>query len=82
VFNGLVYEAAQSHNLLPNWTPTQATNLWYRPTPSGIGAWRARTRYVVGSEVTFNGDRYRAITTHVSQSDWIPSITPTLWQRR
>jgi hypothetical protein len=81
-FNGLVYEAAQSHNSLPNWTPTQATNLWYRPAPSDVSAWQTQTKYVVGSEVTFNGSRYRAVTAHVSQSNWTPPNTPTLWQRR
>jgi hypothetical protein len=80
-FEGRTYEARLAHDSLPSWTPTVATTLWHHPTPSGPAAWETQTEYVAGSEVTFGGARYRAITAHVSQASWTPPLAPALWRR-
>jgi hypothetical protein len=80
-YSSVVYEASQAHQSQSNWTPTQATNLWHRPTPSGVTAWQTQTKYIVGSEVTYSGSRYRAIAAHISQPNWTPPYSATLWQK-
>jgi hypothetical protein len=81
VFNGRIYVASQAHTSLPDWSPTRATTLWYLPTPSAGAPWETQTRYLVGSEVTFNGSRYRALMAHVAQPNWTPPVSPTLWKK-
>jgi len=41
--------------------------------------WAANTQYNIGSLVEFEGQLYKNIQPHKSQSDWTPSVTPALW---
>ncbi|KAJ7668411.1 carbohydrate-binding module family 12 protein [Mycena polygramma] len=43
--------------------------------------WEPGTFYALGSEVEYEGHRYKIIQAHTSQSDWTPPITPALWGR-
>ncbi|KAJ6593684.1 carbohydrate-binding module family 12 protein [Mycena capillaripes] len=43
--------------------------------------WEPGTFYAAGSEVQYEGHRYKIIQPHNSQSDWTPAITPALWGR-
>ncbi|WP_221314769.1 M4 family metallopeptidase [Sphaerisporangium krabiense] len=44
-------------------------------------AWRPYTRYQVGDRVTYDGQVYRCLRTHVSQPGRTPPRTPALWAR-
>jgi len=44
-------------------------------------SWEPGTWYDLGSEVEYEGTRYRIIQAHRSQSDWIPPNVPALWGR-
>jgi chitin-binding protein len=57
--------------------PTSATA---QPPASGT-AWAPNTAYAPGSEVTFEGAKYRIIQRHTSLLGWEPPATPALWQR-
>jgi chitodextrinase len=78
-FAGLVYECRQAHTAVPSWEPPRTPALWQRPTPAGLAPWTNQTHYVVGSEVTFDGVVYRCRREHVSQPDWTPPRTRSLW---
>ena len=77
--NSATYECVQAHTSQPEWTPPNAPTLWRFPTPCGVQPWANRTRYLVGSLVTFGSQKYRCIQEHTSQSDWTPPAVPTLW---
>jgi Tol biopolymer transport system component len=79
-FNSATYECVQSHTSQPDWSPPNAPTLWRFPTPCGVQPWGNRTRYLVGSLVTFGGKQYRCIEEHTSQIDWTPPVVPALWQ--
>ena len=77
----------------PTTRPTQPTTT--RPTtpstpkptgttpkpPAGGTQWAPNTSYGPGSEVTFQGVKYRVIQRHTSLLGWEPPATPALWQR-
>ncbi|EKM80829.1 hypothetical protein AGABI1DRAFT_83786 [Agaricus bisporus var. burnettii JB137-S8] len=42
-------------------------------------SWEPGTQYNLGDVVEYNGDEYRIIQAHFSQSDWAPDRTPALW---
>jgi streptogrisin C len=48
--------------------------------PPGTGTWQPWVSYPVGAEVTYNGQRYRAVQAHTSQPGWEPPNVPALWQ--
>jgi hypothetical protein len=79
VFAGIVYECRQAHTAVTSWEPPRAPALWQRPTPDGLAPWTNQTHYLVGSEVTFDGIVYRCRREHVSQPDWTPPRTRSLW---
>ncbi|MBE6563156.1 MAG: alpha-amlyase [Ruminococcaceae bacterium] len=41
--------------------------------------WRSGEGYDVGNRVCHNGELYKCIMTHVSQSDWEPQMAPSLF---
>ncbi|KAF5351874.1 hypothetical protein D9756_007414 [Leucocoprinus leucothites] len=43
--------------------------------------WEPGTQYNYGDVVEYEGDFYKIIQPHRSQSDWTPNITPALWGR-
>ena len=79
-FNGKIFEARQTHTSQVGWEPPNVLSLWQLPTPTGITFWATQTHYIVGSQVVFAAVTYRAVQEHVSQPDWQPPTTPTLWQ--
>ena len=76
---GITYECRQAHRALVGWEPPRALSLWQRPTPSGLAPWTTQTHYLPGSEVTFGGAVWVCRKEHVSQIDWLPGKTPSLW---
>ncbi|RKO90395.1 hypothetical protein BDK51DRAFT_15304, partial [Blyttiomyces helicus] len=43
--------------------------------------WEPGCNFGAGDIVEFEGNYYRVIQPHTAQSDWVPSRTPTLWER-
>ena len=78
-YEGIVYECRQAHRAIVGWQPPRTPALWQRPTPVGLAAWTNQTHYVVGSRVTFAGKTWSCRQEHVSQVDWTPTVTPSLW---
>lgn len=79
-YNGIVYEARQSHTSQIGWEPPNVLALWQRPTPEGVTAWASQTNYVVGSQVTYQGNSFECLQAHVSQVGWEPTNAPALWE--
>ena len=44
-------------------------------------AWEPDTRYTAGYVFQFDGNLYRVVQDHTSQSDWTPDKTPALYTR-
>ena len=42
--------------------------------------WKPDTAYDKAYKVRRNGKVYRAMQAHTSQADWMPEITPALWE--
>jgi chitodextrinase len=80
LFDGVEYEARQAHTAQSDWQPPDVPALWQQPTPEGVPAWTVNTSYVVGSQVTFNGQQYVCIQAHTSLTGWDPVSVPALWQ--
>ncbi len=78
-YNGITYECRQAHRSIVGWEPPRALSLWQRPTPAGLAPWTTQTHYLPGSEVTFAGQTWVCRREHVSQIDWLPGKTPSLW---
>lgn len=49
------------------------------PVSADLKAWAPNVKYVKGAQVTYAGRTYTCVTPHTSQSDWVPSATPALW---
>jgi hypothetical protein len=79
-FAGITYQCLQAHRSLTGWEPPNVPALWARPTPCGLTAWATQTIYVVGSQVTFNGQVFLCIQAHTSVTGWEPTLTPALWK--
>ena len=43
--------------------------------------WKASTMYTIGDRVRYEGILYRCLSTHLSQTDWIPSDAVSLWAK-
>ena len=41
--------------------------------------WKANVYYASGTVVDFTGIKYLCVTSHISQTDWTPDVTPALW---
>ncbi|GAA5102315.1 lytic polysaccharide monooxygenase [Nocardia iowensis] len=50
-------------------------------TPPGSQEWAPGRSYQVGSEVTYDGARYRCLQSHTANPGWEPANTPALWQK-
>ncbi|KZT09204.1 carbohydrate-binding module family 12 protein [Laetiporus sulphureus 93-53] len=48
---------------------------------SKISEWQPGTHYDMGSEVVYQGVRYKIIQAHTSEPGWEPPQTPALWGR-
>lgn len=43
--------------------------------------WKANTLYNIGDRIRYEGVLYRCLSMHLSQTDWIPSDSVSLWAR-
>ena len=43
--------------------------------------WQEDTAYMVDQRVRYNNILYKCLTAHVSQSSWMPDVSPSLWAR-
>ena len=59
---------------------TPALFLVYRADAADELPWIADEQVYVSTRRTFEGVLYEAIISHVTQSDWLPPTTPTLWK--
>lgn len=44
-------------------------------------AWKVNTWYEIGERVRHDGVLYKCISSHTSQSDWVPTDSISLWAR-
>ncbi|KAE8131714.1 hypothetical protein BDV38DRAFT_288433 [Aspergillus pseudotamarii] len=44
-----------------------------------MNEWTPGVQYNQSDVVVYQGKTYKAIRPHMSQSDWVPEITPSLW---
>ncbi|WP_182076762.1 carbohydrate-binding protein [Deefgea sp. CFH1-16] len=51
------------------------------PTPSASNKWEIGVTYATGQEIIFEGQRYKCIQGHVSQTGWSPTDAPALWKK-
>lgn len=78
--DGQVYRVRQTHNVTiydPDDIPALFTV--YRKD-SGTMDWIAGEQVDKGTQRVYNGTTYECIQAHVTQSDWTPDATPTLWK--
>ncbi len=94
VYGTEIYQCLQAHTSESNWMPPAVPALWKdmgpcvgtTPTPSpilcsGVGNWNGNfVSYTVGTLVLYNGELYKCIQAHTSESNWMPPATPALWQ--
>ncbi len=80
-FEGIIYVAIQGHTSQADWAPPIVPALWQTPTPATPPAveWTPNTIYDEGSEVTFEGETFRARFTFTSFAGQFPPLLPALW---
>ena len=49
--------------------------------PNLYPAWKVETNYIVGDRVLYEDVLYKVITTHTSQIDWTPDVSPSLFAK-
>jgi len=83
-YQGDVWRVVIAHTTQTDWAPGVAPNLFTKvaaPAPGGgTSAWDYPVAYSVGDLVTYQGTTYKCLQAHTSQSTWMPSATPALWQ--
>lgn len=60
---------------------TPALFYFYRDNPEGM-EWIEQEKVEVGGTRTYKGDTYTCLQAHVTQADWAPDLTHTLWQKQ
>lgn len=43
--------------------------------------WKEDKKYLVGDRVRYNGELYKVLTDHISQTDWTPDVAPSLFSQ-
>jgi hypothetical protein len=78
---GGVVMVRQSHNRTKH-DPADVPALFivYRADSSDVLAWIAGEQVQVGTQRTYGGVTYTCLIAHVTQADWTPDATHTLWQ--
>lgn len=49
--------------------------------PMAFDEWRPDTQYSFDQKVRYDGNLYKCLTAHTSQTDWTPTAAPSLWAR-
>lgn len=44
-------------------------------------AWKENTQYNIGERIKYDGILYKCIQDHISQTDWTPKLTPSLFAK-
>lgn len=70
----------QSHNRTEH-EPADVPALFvvYRPDATDVLAWVAGEQVTVGTRRSYGSVTYRCLQAHVTQQDWAPPATPSLW---
>jgi chitodextrinase len=82
-YQAALYKCRQAHTAVDaGWTPPSVPALWlvYRKDADQALAWVAGEPVTVGLHRTHGGAEYICLQAHVTQSDWTPPASPTLWQ--
>ena len=78
-YNGVTYQAIQSHQTQDNWSPDVTPALW-RILESEIVDWVQPTgghdAYNIGDRVLFNGSVYESL---INANVWSPTVYPAGW---
>jgi RHS repeat-associated protein len=81
IYNGIVYEARQTHVSQAQYPPPGNVTLWFKPTPTGLTEWSYQTKYIVGSDVSYKGLLYECTQLHwVDDPTWTPDRVSSLWR--
>lgn len=87
-WEGNCYQAkGQLSNINEDWNPTGAySSYWTEVSQSDCesedlpdNAWTSNTQYNKGDIVNYNGQEYKVLQAHTSQSDWTPDIAKSLF---
>ena len=73
---GTVEEAALA---LSKWQAKSLPDDYAFQVPALFDEWVAGATYIAGDRVRFMGDLYKVLQGHVSQEDWNPGVTPSLY---
>jgi hypothetical protein len=73
----IVRQSHQRSIYAPEDTP--ALFMVYRPDATDVLAWVAGEQVIVGTRRMYEGTEYECLQAHVTQSDWTPDATPSLW---
>jgi hypothetical protein len=60
--------------------PSETPALFNLVPGEGNDSWQENVSYQTGSIVEYNGNNYKCIQKHTSQSDWTPDTTQSLWR--
>jgi hypothetical protein len=67
-----------------NWIPSVCQSLWHivssQTNPQSSSDWVSGVQYSIGSKVSYNSNNYVCIAPHFSESNWTPSVCPSLWK--
>jgi hypothetical protein len=80
VYNEEVYKVISDHVSQSDWAPDVANTLFNKYKVAGKNEWDYPVEYEVNQEVTYEGEIYKCIQAHTSQSDWNPADTASLWE--
>lgn len=58
-----------------------ATDEMSLQVPKLYPTWKTEVKYVAGQRVLYNDILYKVITAHISQSDWTPANSPSLFAK-
>jgi chitinase len=82
IFKGKKYECRRAHKSQIDWTPDTTPALWLSLETSDDSSFLVNVKYAKGDLVFFENKQYSCVQSHVSQLDWCPGKTPSLWLAR
>jgi hypothetical protein len=76
---GVLWMVRQDH-IRTHHDPAEVLALFLRHNPNGT-EWVSGEQVELGTIRSYNGSKWRAIQSHVTQDDWTPDRVPALWQQ-